>query len=166
MRGWSTEAAVTAWLVLGLAGAAAAQPAGVAEWRSAHERAIVEELTTLVALPNVAGNDGDMRKNADHLAGLFKRRGFSVETIGGPGSPVVFASLDVPKPAGTLTFYIHYDGQPVDAEPVDALSAVHAVPVEQRPAPWPPTRRGRGSIPNGGSTAARPPTTRGRSSRC
>ena len=67
-----------------------------------------------MALPNVAGNDGDMRKNADHLAGLFKRRGFTVETIGGPGSPVVFASLDVPKPAGTLTFYIHYDGQPVD----------------------------------------------------
>ncbi len=110
-----TIGAGTAWLVVGLAGAAAAQPAGVAEWRSAHERAIVEELTTLVALPNVAGNDGDMRKNADHLAGLFKRRGFSVETIGGPGSPVVFASLDVPKPAGTLTFYIHYDGQPVDA---------------------------------------------------
>jgi acetylornithine deacetylase/succinyl-diaminopimelate desuccinylase-like protein len=102
-------------VVLGLAAPASAQPAGVAEWRSAHERAIVEELTTLVALPNVAGNDGDMRRNAEHLAGLFKRRGFSVETVGGPGSPVVFASLDVPKPAGTLTFYIHYDGQPVEA---------------------------------------------------
>jgi acetylornithine deacetylase/succinyl-diaminopimelate desuccinylase-like protein len=29
---------------------------------------------------------------------------------------VVFASLDVPNAAGTLTFYIHYDGQPVDAK--------------------------------------------------
>jgi acetylornithine deacetylase/succinyl-diaminopimelate desuccinylase-like protein len=101
--------------MLGVAAPATAQPPGVAEWRGAHERAIVEELTTLVAIPNVAGNDGDMRKNADHLAGLFRRRGFSVETVGGPGSPVVFASLDVPEAVGTLTFYIHYDGQPVDA---------------------------------------------------
>lgn len=93
---------------------AAAQPRDVAAWRSGHERDIVRELTTLVAIPNVAGNDADMKRNADHLAGLFKQRGFSVETIGGPGSPVVFASLDVPNAAGTLTFYIHYDGQPVD----------------------------------------------------
>ena len=92
-----------------------AQPPGIADWRRAHERAIVDELTTLVAIPNVAGNDGDMKKNADHLAGLFRQRGFSVETVGGPGSPVVFASLDAVNAAGTLTFYIHYDGQPVDA---------------------------------------------------
>lgn len=97
-----------------IAGTASAQPPGVAEWRGQHERAIVEELTTLVAIPNVAGNDADMRRNADHLAGLFKRRGFAVETIGGPNSPVVFASLDAAKAVGTLTFYIHYDGQPVD----------------------------------------------------
>lgn len=107
-------AALVAVFVLVSTGLAAAQPPGVAEWRAAHERAIVEELATLVAIPNVAGNDADMRRNADHLAGLFKQRGFVVETVGGPGSPVVFASLDAPKAVGTLTFYIHYDGQPVD----------------------------------------------------
>jgi acetylornithine deacetylase/succinyl-diaminopimelate desuccinylase-like protein len=106
--------AMTALLSASLADTAAAQPSAVADWRAGHERAIVDELTTLVAIPNVAGNDADMRRNADHLAGLFKRRGFSVETVGGPGSPVVFATLDAVKPAGTLTFYIHYDGQPVD----------------------------------------------------
>lgn len=93
---------------------AAAQPAGVAAWRAAHERAIVDELAGLVALPNVAGNDADMRKNAADLERRFTARKFSVETVGGPGSPVVFASLDVPGARGTLTFYIHYDGQPVD----------------------------------------------------
>ena len=36
-----------------------------------------------------------------------------METTDGTGSPVVFASLDVPSPRGTLTLYIHYDGQPV-----------------------------------------------------
>ncbi|MEZ5417653.1 MAG: M20/M25/M40 family metallo-hydrolase [Vicinamibacterales bacterium] len=104
-------------VVMGVAIAAApaaAQPPGVAEWRAAHERAIVEELRGLVSLPNVAGNDADMRKNAEHLRSLFTARTFTVETVDGPGSPVVFASLDVPDAAGTLTFYIHYDGQPVD----------------------------------------------------
>jgi len=91
-----------------------AQPAGVAEWRAGHEKAIVDELRGLVSLPNVAGNDADMQKNADRLQTLFTARKFKVETVGGPGSPVVFASLDVPDAAGTLTFYIHYDGQPVD----------------------------------------------------
>jgi acetylornithine deacetylase/succinyl-diaminopimelate desuccinylase-like protein len=106
---------IAALLVAANAGAVAAQStADVAKWRQAHERAIVDELTGLVALPNVAGKDEDMRKNADHLSALFKQRGFSVETVGGPGSPVVFGTLDVPKAVGTLTFYIHYDGQPVD----------------------------------------------------
>ena len=88
-----------------------ASPTGAA----AHERAIVEELRGLVSLPNVAGNDADMQKNAAHLQRLFTARQFTVETVGGPGSPVVFASLDVANAGGTLTFYIHYDGQPVDA---------------------------------------------------
>ncbi len=95
--------------------ASAAQPPDIAEWRAAHEAAIVEELRGLVSLPNVAGNDADMQKNAAHLQRLFTARQFKVETVGGPGSPIVFASLDVANAAGTLTFYIHYDGQPVDA---------------------------------------------------
>ncbi len=80
-----------------------------------HERQIVDELLQLVALPNVAGNDADMRRNADFLESLFVRRGFKVETTSGPGAPVVFATLGASTPAGTLTLYIHYDGQPVNA---------------------------------------------------
>ena len=106
--------AAVAAAVFVVATMAQAQPAGVAEWRAAHERAIVDELVGLVSLPNVAGNDADMRKNADHLSALFTKRGFKVETVGGPGSPVVFGQLDSPGAVGTLTFYIHYDGQPVD----------------------------------------------------
>lgn len=109
------RSSAAALLLAASVGAASAQStAEVAKWRQAHERAIVDELTGLVALPNVAGKDDDMRKNAEHLSALFKQRGFSVETVGGPGSPVVFSTLDVPKAVGTLTFYIHYDGQPVD----------------------------------------------------
>ena len=84
-------------------------------WRVQHERQIVDELVQLVSVPNVSGNDADMRRNADLLTAMFTKRGFAVETTPGPGSPVVFAKLDVPAPRGTLTLYIHYDGQPVNA---------------------------------------------------
>ncbi len=97
-----------------LVATAHAQPAGVGQWRAAHERAIIDELAGLVSLPNVAGNDADMKKNADHLSALLTKRGFAVETVGGPGAPVVFGQLDTANPVGTLTFYIHYDGQAVD----------------------------------------------------
>jgi acetylornithine deacetylase/succinyl-diaminopimelate desuccinylase-like protein len=93
----------------------AAQTSPVTAWRAAHERQILDELLGLVAIPNVAGVDADMRRNADHLVALFERRGFTVERTQGAGSPVVFASLDVPAPRGTIILYIHYDGQPVDA---------------------------------------------------
>jgi acetylornithine deacetylase/succinyl-diaminopimelate desuccinylase-like protein len=93
----------------------AAQPGSIATWRAQHERAIVDELLQLVALPNVAGNDGDMRRNAELLKTLFEKRGFTVELSDGAGSPVVFATLDVREPRGVLTLYIHYDGQPVNA---------------------------------------------------
>ena len=115
MRQISRIALVWVAVAQGLTPMAQAQPPGVTEWRAKHERAIVDELAGLVALPNVAGNDADMKRNADHLSALFAKRGFKVETVGGPGSPVVYGQLDSPGAVGTLTFYIHYDGQPVDA---------------------------------------------------
>jgi len=96
-------------------GQTAAQTSPITTWRAAHERQILDELLGLVAIPNVAGVDADMRRNADHLVALFEKRGFTVERTPGAGSPVVFASLDVPAPRGTIILYIHYDGQPVDA---------------------------------------------------
>ncbi len=94
---------------------AGAQGRPVAAWRAQHEQQIVSELLQLVSIPNVAGNDADMRRNADLLEAMFERRGFTVEQTTGAGSPVVFARLDAPSARGTLTLYIHYDGQPVDA---------------------------------------------------
>jgi acetylornithine deacetylase/succinyl-diaminopimelate desuccinylase-like protein len=94
---------------------ASAQSRSIAAWRAAHERQIVDELLELVSIPNVARNDADMRQNADLLDTLFTRRGFTVEKTSGPGSPVVVASMDVPRAQGTLVLYIHYDGQPVNA---------------------------------------------------
>lgn len=87
----------------------------VEQWRLAHERQIIDEFMPLLSIPNVARNEADMRRNAELLATMFRRRGFTVETTEGSGSPVIFARLDAQPSRGTLTLYIHYDGQPVDS---------------------------------------------------
>jgi acetylornithine deacetylase/succinyl-diaminopimelate desuccinylase-like protein len=86
----------------------------VREWRAAHERQILQELIELVSLPNVASDQADIAKNAALLTTMFERRGFSVARIETKGSPILVARRDAAKPLGTLTFYMHYDGQPAD----------------------------------------------------
>ena len=102
-------------LLSALSAPAAAQQPSIPEWRALHEREIVAELLALLSVPNVASNEADMRRNAELLAQMFRRRGFEVEATEGAGSPVVLARLDAPAARGTITFYIHYDGQAVDA---------------------------------------------------
>jgi acetylornithine deacetylase/succinyl-diaminopimelate desuccinylase-like protein len=90
-----------------------AQQQTVSNWRTQHERHVVDELLRLIAIPNVASID-DMQKNADVLADMFRRRGFTVEFFG-EKAPVVYAQMNVAQARGTIVFYIHYDGQPVNA---------------------------------------------------
>ncbi len=95
--------------------AAQRAPTTVTAWRAQNERRILDELMQLVSLPNVARNNADMMANAELLQRLFERRGFAVTRTDGPSAPVVLAQLNVPGARGTLTLYIHYDGQPVNA---------------------------------------------------
>jgi acetylornithine deacetylase/succinyl-diaminopimelate desuccinylase-like protein len=90
-------------------------PRTVAEWRARNERRILDELMQVVSLPNVARNNADMMANADLLQKLFEQRGFSVQRTAGPSAPVILAQFNATNPQGTLTLYIHYDGQPVNA---------------------------------------------------
>ena len=95
--------------------AAADDPlARVRAWRAAHEVQILRELATFLSLPNVAANKADIQKNADALTRMFERRRFAPESIATSGSPVVIAERRQPNAARTLTFYFHYDGQPVE----------------------------------------------------
>jgi len=88
----------------------------VATWTTQHQREIVDEFSSLLAIPNVARNDADMRRNAELLKAMFEKRGFTVELQQvTSGAPVILASMDVTPSQGTLTLYIHYDGQPVDS---------------------------------------------------
>ena len=97
------------------AGPLSAQRSPVAQWREQNEAKIVVELMDLLRIPNVASDSVGIRRNAELLAEMFRTRGFAVEATTGPGSPVLIANLAAERPRGTITFYIHYDGQPVTA---------------------------------------------------
>ena len=86
----------------------------VRSYRQTHERAILEELRQLVALPNVARDVEDIAKNAALLRQMLERRGFTTQTLTVAGAaPAVYGSLVAPGATRTVVFYAHYDGQPV-----------------------------------------------------
>jgi acetylornithine deacetylase/succinyl-diaminopimelate desuccinylase-like protein len=108
-------AVAVAVAVAALAAAADDPIARVRAWRAQHETQILRELVDFLALPNVAANKADIEKNAQALTRMFERRRFLPESIATSGSPVVIAERRMPNVTRTLTFYFHYDGQPVDA---------------------------------------------------
>jgi acetylornithine deacetylase/succinyl-diaminopimelate desuccinylase-like protein len=81
---------------------------------AAHEAAAVDELLQLLAIPNVASDKPNIRRNAEHLQRLFERHGLTSEILETGGNPLVYAAADFNRPE-TVLFYCHYDGQPVDA---------------------------------------------------
>lgn len=99
---------------LALAGAQETAVGRVRAWRAQHEPQILRELFGFLALPNVAANKPDIERNAQALMRMVEKRRFLPDTIPTPGSPVVLAERRVPNVTRTLTFYFHYDGQPVE----------------------------------------------------
>ena len=84
-------------------------------FREQHESAIVRELADWLALPNVASNDADIRRNADALMAMLRKRGITTRLLESEGSPpAVYGELKTPGAIRTVVFYSHYDGQPVD----------------------------------------------------
>ena len=86
----------------------------ISSWVAAHQQQIVKELVDLLSIPNVASDRANIRRNAEHLRGMFAARGFKAELLETSGNPLVFGELAVPGATHTLLLYSHYDGQPVD----------------------------------------------------
>jgi acetylornithine deacetylase/succinyl-diaminopimelate desuccinylase-like protein len=82
----------------------------------AHQKTIVGELLELLAIPNVAADRANIRRNAEHLKTLLTRHGLNGEILETDGNPLVYGALDVSGARRTILFYCHYDGQPVDAK--------------------------------------------------
>jgi len=86
----------------------------VARWVDTHQQPVVAELVDLLAIPNVAADRPNIRRNADRLRGMLGARGFTAEILETSGNPLVYGDLPVPGATSTLLLYSHYDGQPVD----------------------------------------------------
>jgi acetylornithine deacetylase/succinyl-diaminopimelate desuccinylase-like protein len=98
-------------------------------WRQTHEIPILQEFMDLLALPNLARDDANIRKNAAAIVQLLEKRSVKAQLLEVPGAPpVVLGEIATPGATRTLVFYAHYDGQPLD-------------PKEWATPPWQPTLR-------------------------
>jgi acetylornithine deacetylase/succinyl-diaminopimelate desuccinylase-like protein len=86
----------------------------------AHDRteALVAGLATWCAIPSISTDpafSADVRRSAEHLAGLMTRAGLSAEVVDVPGGqPAVLGEwLGAGPDAPTVTIYGHHDVQPV-----------------------------------------------------
>jgi acetylornithine deacetylase/succinyl-diaminopimelate desuccinylase-like protein len=105
--------AVTLLLVQSLALA----QGSVREYRRAHEHEILREFLELLAIPNVAEDRENIRRNAAAIMTMMQRRRLQprlLEASDPAAPPAVYGEWNTPGATRTLIFYAHYDGQPTD----------------------------------------------------
>jgi len=104
------------WIILALVALAAPAGAAPRDWVNAHRADLLRDYLPLLAIPNVASNRTDIRRNADHILAMMTRRGLNprlLEGEDGQTPPLIYGEWLVPGAQRTLVFYAHYDGQPV-----------------------------------------------------
>ena len=89
----------------------------VREYRRVNERRIVHEFLSLLAIPNVASDTPNIRKNAQLILEMMRQRALNprlleAQTANVP--PIVYGEWKTPGATRTLILYAHYDGQPTD----------------------------------------------------
>ncbi|HYX28820.1 MAG TPA: M20/M25/M40 family metallo-hydrolase [Pyrinomonadaceae bacterium] len=88
----------------------------VRDYRRAHERQILDEFTRLLAIPNVASDKQNIRRNAQFILEMMQRRGLNPQLLEAKSKdtpPAVYGEWNVGA-TRSIIFYAHYDGQPVD----------------------------------------------------
>lgn len=89
--------------------------AAVRAYQQAHDVEIVRELADFLAIPNLASDSINIRRNAQQIIRMLEHRGARAQLLEVAGSPpAVFGELRTPGATRTVVFYAHYDGQPVD----------------------------------------------------
>ena len=121
MFDWLTVMTIRTLMAAGMVGASLTVPLAQADlrtrvrsWIDSNQTAVVRELLELLAIPNVAADRANIRRNADHLRQMLGRRGFAAEVLETAGNPLVYGELRAPGATRTLLIYAHYDGQPVE----------------------------------------------------
>lgn len=112
--------------------------AGVRAYSQANDVLVLRELMEFLAIPNLASDAVNIRRNARHIMQMLERRGARAQLLETPGAPpAVFGELRTAGATRTVMFYAHYDGQPVDT-------------TQWANPPWAPTLRSR-ALADGGS---------------
>ncbi len=94
----------------------AAEAGDIRRYVDAHRAQIVGDLVRLASVPDLHGDIVQLNRNADLLVQMLAQRGMQTERWRtSSGAPVVFGQRSVAGAKRTILFYIHYDGQPVDA---------------------------------------------------
>ncbi|HEX8442198.1 MAG TPA: M20/M25/M40 family metallo-hydrolase [Allosphingosinicella sp.] len=91
---------------------------------------ILREYLDLLAIPNIASDTANIRRNADRLLQMMAKRGLSPRLLEADDvavPPAVYGEWLVPGATRTFVIYAHYDGQPVT--PSDWKSTQPFVPV-------------------------------------
>jgi acetylornithine deacetylase/succinyl-diaminopimelate desuccinylase-like protein len=89
----------------------------VRAYRRANEHKILREFVSLLAIPNVAADTPNIRKNAELIVDMMKERGLNPRLLEGQTPnvpPLVYGEWKTPGASRTLILYAHYDGQPTD----------------------------------------------------
>ncbi len=92
-------------------------PSSVREYRRANEHQILGEFVNLLSIPNVASDRDNIRRNADLIVQMMKRRGLNprlLQAESPDAPPAVYGEWNVPGVNRTVILYAHYDGQPTD----------------------------------------------------
>src|SRR5947207_13851230 len=87
------------------------------DYRRAHEHQILSEFTRLLAIPNVASDRENIRRNAQYILEMMQRRGLNPQLLEAKTKdvpPAVFGEWKAPGAKYAIVLYAHYDGQPVD----------------------------------------------------
>ena len=85
-------------------------PAPAGDWRAkveahvrAHQSAILREFVELLAIPNLASDGPNIRRNAEHIARMLERRGVAARLLDGEGGPpAVYGELRTPGARRTV----------------------------------------------------------------
>src|SRR5262249_38834037 len=87
----------------------------VRSYRTANERQIIADFARFLSVPNLASDAPNIAKNAEAITQMLRARHIEARLLEVQAAPaVVFGELNAPGAKSTITFYAHYDGQPVD----------------------------------------------------
>lgn len=89
----------------------------VKTYTKTNEHILLNEFMDLVSIPNVAADTVGLQNTANFIMKMMENRGIKTskleaKTKGVP--PAIFGEILVPNATKTISFYAHYDGQPVN----------------------------------------------------